>query len=608
MKPNWLAILALAVAPSVAVLPVAAWAQSGETRYKDVSKTNAQIYPIDRAALLSGGVFDFKVELPMVTKLEDVKILVNGEDYKSVFGKAPTFIEKENGDGASSVVIKGVSLKTPGTYKVEASVGDFRESVTWEVFGTPATAKAKNVIFLLGDGMAVSMRTAARIMSLGNTQGKANGKLNMDHLPAMAFIGTSSTDSIAADSANTMSAFMTGQKSAVNALGVYASRAKGSLDQPHQETIAEVIRRRAPGKVIGVVSNAEIEDATPAAVVSHTRRRADKAEIVGMFLDVKPDVILGGGSAYFLPKTTPGSKRKDDIDYIAKFRDAGYGFVSTKEELAAAAAGNNSGKLLGLFHTGNMDGTLDQKFLKKGTVGKFPNQPDVPDMMVAALEVLSKNPDGFFLMVEGAEIDKNEHPLDWERAVFETITFDKAVGIARDFARTHPDTLIIVTADHTHGASLIGTIDDNKPGTEMREKVGTYQDAGFPNYEDKDGDGYPDRVDVSRRLAIFANNFPDYYETFRPKLDGQNVPAVKNEKGEYVANEAYKNVPGAVLRIGNIPKSEDTAVHAVDDVVLQAQGPGSENIHGYMENTEIFRVIAEAMALGEAQQRADAAK
>ncbi|MFG1397096.1 alkaline phosphatase [Roseixanthobacter pseudopolyaromaticivorans] len=608
MKPNWLAILAVAIAPSVALLPAAAWAQSGETRYKDVGKDNAQIYPIDRAALLSGSVFDFKVELPMVTKLEDVKILVNGEDYKSAFGKAPTFIEKENGDGPSSVVIKGASLKTPGVYKVEASVGDFRESVTWEVFGTPATAKAKNVIFLLGDGMAVSMRTAARIMSLGNTQGKANGKLNMDHLPAMAFIGTSSTDSIAADSANTMSAFMTGQKSAVNALGVYASRAKGSLDQPRQETIAEVIRRKAPGKVIGVVSNAEIEDATPAAVVSHTRRRADKAEIVGMFFDVKPEVILGGGSAYFLPKTTPGSKRKDDIDYIAKFRDAGYGFASTKGELAAAAAGNNSGKLLGLFHTGNMDGTLDQKFLKKGTVDKFPNQPDVPDMMVAALDILSKNPEGFFLMVEGAEIDKNEHPLDWERAVFETITFDKAVGIAMEFAKTHPDTLIVVTADHTHGASLIGTIDDDKPGTEMREKVGTYRDAGFPNYEDKDGDGYPDRIDVSRRLAIFANNFPDYYETFRPKLDGQNVPAVKNEKGEYVANEAYKNVPGAVLRIGNIPKSEDTAVHAVDDVVLQAQGPGSENIHGYMENTEIFRVIAEAMALGEAQQRADAAK
>ena len=79
---------------------------------------------------------------------------------------------------------------------------------------------------------------------------------------------------------------------------------------------------------------------------------------------------------------------------------------------------------------------------------------------------------------------------------------------------------------------------------------------------------------------MFANNFPDYYETFRPKLDGPFVPAIQNEKKEYVANEAYKDVPGAVLRTGNIPKDGDTGVHAVDDVVLQATGPGSEGVQG----------------------------
>ncbi|MQT13106.1 alkaline phosphatase [Segnochrobactrum spirostomi] len=589
MRQNWLALAAVALIPGVA------FAQSGETRYKTADDHQAQIYPIDRATLLSGGKFDFKVEFPTVVKPEEVQILINGQDYKTVFGKEPTFIEKENGADASSIVVKDVAIAKPGTYTIEAKAGGAEETVKWDVFGTPKQPAVKNVIFLLGDGMTVSMRTGARIMSKGNTQGKANGLLNMDTLPAMAFIGTSSTDSIAADSANTMSAYMTGQKSAVNALGVYASRAKGSLDQPHQETIAEVLRRVAPQKSIGVVSNAEIEDATPAAVVSHTRRRADKPEIVGMFYAVKPEVILGGGSAYFLPKSVPGSKRKDDTDYVAQFKDAGYQLVTTKTELEAAP---KDGKLLGLFHTGNMDGTLDQKVLHKGTVAKFPDQPDVPDMMQAALDVLSKDPDGFFLMVEGAEIDKNEHPMDWDRALFETITFDKAVGIAKKFAETHPDTLIIVTADHTHGASLIGTIDYDKPGTEMREKVGTYQDAGFPTYVDANGDGYPDSVDVSRRLAVFANNFPDYYETFRPHLEGQNVPAVKNEKGEYVANEAYKDVPGAVLRIGNLPKSEDTAVHAVDDVVLQAQGPGSEKFHGYMENTDVFRVMTESLALG----------
>ncbi|MCG5477149.1 MAG: alkaline phosphatase, partial [Sinorhizobium fredii] len=151
------------------------------------------------------------------------------------------------------------------------------------------------------------------------------------------------------------------------------------------------------------------------------------------------------------------------------------------------------------------------------------------------------------------------------------------------------------------GVSIIGTIDDEKPGTEMREKVGVYADAGFPNYEDKDGDGFPDKVDVSRRLAMFANNYPDYYETFRPKMDGPFEPAIENEKKEYVANPAYKDVPGAVLREGNLPRNADTAVHAVDDVVLQAAGPGAGEFKGYMEESDVYRVLADVLALGSSE-------
>jgi alkaline phosphatase len=411
----------------------------------------------------------------------------------------------------------------------------------------------------------------------------------------MAFIGTSATDAIATDSANTMSAYMTGNKTAVNALGVYADRTPSSLDDPRVETIAEALRRTT-GKSIGVVSTAEIEDATPAAVVSHTRKRADKADIVGMFYGVKPDVILGGGAAYFLPQATAGSKRKDDRDYIQLFKDAGYALATDKAGLEAAN-GTNTGKILGLFHTGNMDTVLDRKFLKKGTVSKFPNQPGLEDMTKVALDQLSKNPEGFFLMVEGASIDKMSHPMDWDRALYETIEFDKVVGQAREFAKTHPDTLIVVTGDHTHGVSIIGTVDDDKPGTEMREKIGTYADAGFPNYEDKDGDGYPDKVDVSRRLAVFSSNFPDYYETFRPKTDGPFEPVIQNEKKEYVANPAYKDASGAVLRTGNLPRSADSAVHAVDDVVLQATGPGAEGFKGYMEESDVYKVLVDAFAL-----------
>ncbi|MGX5667684.1 alkaline phosphatase [Rhizobium daejeonense] len=562
----------------------------------------ATVYPLDRATILSGSPFDFKVELKNVVKPEDVKITVNGQDYKSVLGAEAEFVAEEKGKEdkvlGSALILRGVSLPA-GAYKVEVTAGDETKSVNWDVYATAEKPVAKNVIFLIADGLSVAHRTAARIMSKGMTEGKANGRLAMDDVPPVAFIGTSSTHSIATDSANTMSAYMTGHKSRVNALGVYADRTPASQDDPKVETVAEALRRQTK-KSIGIVSTAEIEDATPAALVSHTRSRGDKADIVGMFYGLKPDVVLGGGSAYFLSKDIPGSKRKDDKDYIALFKEAGYTLATDKTELSAAA-GTNTGKILGLFHTGNMDVTLDREFLKKGTVEKFPNQPGLVDMTKAALGELSKNPDGFFLMVEGASVDKMSHPLDWDRAVVDTIEFDKAVGVAREFAEKNPDTLIIVTGDHTHGVSIIGTVDDEKEGTEMREKVGTYDDAGFPNYEDKDGDGYPDRVDVSRRLFLAANNGPDHYETFRPKLDGPFVPAIQNENKQYIANEAYKDVPGAVFVQGNIPKDGDSGVHAVDDVVLQATGPGAEGFRGYMEQSDVYRVLADAMALGAKQ-------
>ncbi len=560
----------------------------------------ATVYPIDRATILVGSPFDFKVEFDAVVKPEDVKVTVNGQDYEAVFGKKAEFVAEEKGAEdkvlGSALTLRGLTIATAGDYKVEVTAGSETKSVNWDVYGTATEAKAKNIIFLVADGLSVAHRTGARIMSKGMTEGKANGRLAMDDIPPVAFIGTSSTHSIATDSANTMSAYMTGHKSRVNALGVYADRTPASLDDPKVETIAEALRRTTT-KSIGIVTTSELEDATPAAVVSHTRKRADKEQIVGMLFDIKPDVLFGGGSVFFLGKDTPGSKRKDDKDYIAEFKNAGYALATDKTELAALTSSNQE-KLLGLFHPGNMDVTLDREFLKKGTVDKFPNQPGLVEMTKVALDKLSKNPEGFFLMVEAASVDKMSHPLDWDRALVETIEFDKAIAVAREFAAANPDTLIVVTGDHTHGVGIIGTVDDEKPGDEMRQKVGTYDEAGFPNYEDKNGDGYPDRIDVSRRLFLSANNGPDHYETFRPKLDGPFVPAVQNEAKEYVANEAYKDVPGAVFVQGNIPKDGDTGVHAVDDIVLQAIGPGSEGFRGYMEQSDVYRVLVDAFALG----------
>ena len=560
----------------------------------------ATVYPLDRATILAGSPFDFKVELGKQVKAEDIKITVNGQDYKTVLGGEAKFVELEKGkeDKAlgSAIILRGLTIAAPGEYKVEVSAGDEKKSVTWNVYGTGTAPKAKNVIFLIGDGLSVAHRTAARIMSKGMTEGKANGRLNMDDLDRMAFIGTSATDSITTDSANTMSAYMSGHKGAINSLGVYADRTPDTLDDPRVETLGEALRRQT-AKSIGIVTTSELQDATPAAVVSHTRRRDDKAEITGMLFDVKPDVVLGGGSAYFLPQATAGSKRKDDKDYVKMFQDAGYKLATDKTELSAAA-GANDGKILGLFHTGNMDTTLDREFLKKGTVGKFPAQPGLVEMTKVALDTLSKNQEGFFLVVEAANIDKMTHPLDNERAVVDTIEFDKAIGVAKEFAASNPDTMIVVTGDHTHGITIVGTVDDTVEGTDMREKVAG---RGFTNYVDANNDGYPDNIDVSKRLAMFVSNYPDHYETFRPKLDNPFTPAVQNEKKDFVANEAYKDVPGAVFVQGNLPKSQASGAHTVDDVVLQAAGPGAEGFKGYMEQSDVYRVLADAFALGAKQ-------
>ncbi|WP_340672176.1 alkaline phosphatase [Bradyrhizobium ottawaense] len=565
------------------------------------SSLSAQtIYPIDRAEILTGAQFDFKVEFPGPIDPAKLKVTVNGADYATAFGRSATFIEREDGKEQSALILRDVTLTTPGSLAVDVSDGTRQRSVTWMVYDT-GPRKAKNVILFIGDGMSPAHRVAARILSKGIAEGKSRGKLAIDDMPHMALVATAGSDSIITDSANSASAYATGHKSAVNALGVYADRTASPFDDPRVETITSLARRRL-GMAIGIVTNTEIEDATPAAMVAHTRRRAAYDEIVEQLFAARPDVVMGGGSANFLPKSAAGSKRKDETDYIAKFRDAGYQVATTASELSASAAKPETGKLLGLFATGNMDGALDRKFLRGGGVKKFPEQPDLTEQVQAALDILAKSEAGFFLMVESGLIDKYAHVLDMERAVYDTIMLDNAVRQTREWARARgDDTLILVLADHNHPNGLVGTINDDMsatPNVSLRERVGVYEQAGFPNYPAPDADGYPSRVDVSRRLAIFSASLPDHYETFRPKLDNPNEPTVKaGDDGTFKANDKYKDVPGAVLRPGNLSAMIGASVHSGEDVILTATGPGSDGVRGSMDNTEVFRLMVDALGL-----------
>lgn len=558
------------------------------------------IFPLTRADILAGSTFDFKVEFDAVVDAAQVKVSINGQDYSKTLGKTGELIAREDGKEVSSLLLRDARIQKPGSYVVTATDGKNTQTVNWTVYGTPAKKAAQNVILFVGDGFSIGHRSAMRILSKSIEGGKFTSKLAIDDMPYMALLSTQGTDSIITDSANAAHAYTTGHKSCVNALGIYCSRAASTLDHPKVETITSLAKRH--GMAVGAVTNSEIEDATPAAMVAHTRRRSDYNEIVEMFYNSKIDVLMGGGSPNFLPKSNPGSKRKDDVDYIERFKQANYQLATTKTEMQAAAADSKTTKLLGLYNTGNIDGALDLKFLKKGSVAKFPDQPDVPETMNAALQILSRNKNGFVLLVESARIDKYSHSLDAERAMFDAVMLDAAVKQAKQWAKAHGDnTLILVTADHSHAVSVVGTVNDDKPGTDMRNKIGTYAEAGFPNYPAPDADGYPNKVDVSRRLRLVFGSYPDHYDTFAPHLDGEFVPTLRTADGVMVANEKYKDQAGAVLRVGNLPNkgagAVNSGVHTGDDVVLTAMGPGADKVHGQMENTDVFRVIAEALAL-----------
>lgn len=544
-----------------------------------------KVLPIDNAKFLQGQRFDFAVEVKNGTTDVDVKI--NGKDAAAYFGKDATV----SMEGTIAVYrIDNVSFPKAGAIAIDVKDNFNERSVKYTVTNEKASKRAKNVILFVGDGMSLQARQIARILSKGLTEGRYNDLLNMEKMSNMALITTSGYDSLVTDSANSASAYATGHKSVVNAMGIYENCTKDPLDDPKVENIIE-LAKRTRGMATGIVSTANITDATPAAMVAHTRKRAEQNFIAQNMLEDyhRPDVIMGGGARHFLPRDVAGSKRKDNVDVIKCFEDLGYTFSGTRTELLNTPADED--KILGLYQMDNLNTYIDRAVLKNSKVLKgFNDQPGLVEMTDKAIKTLSKNKNGFFLMVEGACVDKQLHVLDWQRAAYDNIELDKAVGLAQDFAKENPDTLIIVVADHAHGASITGTYHelDGKTG---REAVRTYADAKCPTFEDADGDGYPDNPDPSVTLAVQFANHPDTNVDYTFK----NVPAppaIMDGK-KAIANPAIKGE----FAPGNIPANASQEVHAADDIVLNAQGPGSEYFHGVMDNTEVFFGMVRALGL-----------
>ena len=607
MKKRWMKGLVLSLIAGGALLGSTQAARAADIR----------ILPVDTAKFWAGARFDFDVEVSHAKALGDVAIQVNGIPAEKFFGKAMD--KKDLGNGVTAFRVDGVTFKDPGNMKISVAAKDGASlstaSASYTVVSEKPQKKAKNVILFVGDGMSLQARELARIISKGQTNGKYNDLLAMEKLDHNAVITTSGYDSLVTDSANSASAYATGHKSVVNAMGVYEDSTKDPFDDPKVENISEILKRTR-GMSVGIITTAETTDATPAAMIGHTRRRANQDFLAKDYLEDyhRPDVIMGGGSKRYIPKSMAGSKRKDDINVIQGFKDKGYTFVTNAEEMKSAPSDK---PLLGLFHTSTMNVYIDREMLKNPKVLKeFPDQPNLIDMTKKSLDILSRNPNGFFAMIEGASIDKQFHVMDWQRATYDTIEFDKAVEYAEKWSKARgDDTLIIVLADHGHGVSISGTYHerDGKKGTQA---VRVYANSIFPTFKDANGDGFPENPDPDVTVAVQYANHPEYYENYHfmrtpipPALSVNETAeeAVKNgDKIEYhqVVKASSKANPARIhpgdpaeLIIANTPKDDPQEVHSADDILLNAGGPGSDYFHGVMDNTEVFFGILRALGI-----------
>lgn len=603
----------------------------------------------EKTRLLEDQRVDLVLEVRNVTAPTGLKVTANGRDISSRFS-APTAVDLDC-DGRPDSVFRAnlQSFSDIGYVRIEASVNsgtrlltDVKDILVYEM--KPGQVK-KNMILFIGDAMGQTYRDAARLVGRsvetvpgvsGLREGVFDNLLEMDKMPVTGSVMTYSSDNVVPDSANTAAAWSTGNKTFNGALGVFADgtdcrwRQTGVsmatmdtvIDNPRVETLWEYLKRKYNYRT-GIVSTADVTDATPAGEGSHvaqrgTRNEVSKSFIENPFLGGQPvfDVILGGGTNQF-----QAAYRTDKRDLIGEFQAKGYTYVASSTALNSVGA--STGKLLGLFRAGNNpvlaasgvtsspDGNMDVAYDKLRLVrpgsepevnfGGFTDQPMLDLMTDKAISVLS-GPNGdqpFILMVEAASIDKQSHPNNAAGTIWDTLELDKSVGVARKFlaSRKRPDTLVIVSADHDQSMHILGvaTMNDadlsDRNGTTFTIPAGVgtqtmkvFNDANtnvraaynYVNGSDpvnSTGPGGP----PAPKSAVGTSGFPNYMDA---NGDGYPENKMASGKGDIRLVVGYR-----------------TGDHTGSNVPVSAEGAGALLFTGTMDQTDIMFKMATAIAM-----------
>ena len=298
----------------------------------------------------------------------------------------------------------------------------------------PVKNKAKNIILLISDGMSLTQVSSYRLL-----KGGPNERIAVDTFPVSGIVLTHSKDAIVTDSASSATAFSTGKKTNNGALG---------LDQDNQilENFTEKIDKY--GYVSSLISTSEITHATPAAYASHVDLRWKTDEISLQMMDSDVMTILGGGRHFFIPEEM-GGKRSDEVNLLEEIESSHT--ILTKKSDMDSFDHSNKGKVVGLF--------ADEALRDAETPDNHSLEPTSSEMLEFALKrsekFTSNGCKGFFVMVEGSQVDWAGHANNLDYLKREMQDFDEAVKTALDFAKNNQETLVIATADHETGGLLI---------------------------------------------------------------------------------------------------------------------------------------------------------
>jgi alkaline phosphatase len=468
--------------------------------------------------------------------------------------------------------------------------------------------RAKNLILFIGDGMGPGTVTAARIYQgqLRGEPGEENS-LAFESFPHIALAKTYNTNQQTPDSAGTMTAIVTGSKTRAGMISVDRSIARGDFAAVAGNELPTLLERAEErGLSTGFVTTTTVTHATPATLYAHSPERSwesddrlpEAARAAG-FPDIARQLIefpagdgvevaLGGGQQHFLPSAgaDPDSidrgSRLDGRDLTAEWRAKREGatVVTSREQLLTLDT-TRTGPVLGLFEPGQMH--FEEDRLKSPT-----GDPSLSEMTATAIAILERNPRGYFLTVEGGRIDHAHHAGNARRALRDTIEFSEAVRVAREESDPS-DTLILVTADHSHVFTIAGY---PTRGNDILGKVRSNDAAGEPD------DVYS--LDAAGRpyTTLGYHNGPGARSTV---LEDEGS-SIHNTEGENAVRSPHRRRPDLTqVDTGALDFLQEAAVplayesHSAEDVAVYAEGPGAEMIRGVQEQNYLYHAMVEAL-------------